>query len=131
MFRAPTPLTDEMEHLVSRTIGCCIAVHRELGAGLPEHAYAKALSLELTTAQISFEREKRYPLHYRGEFLCDVFLDFVVSDSIVLEIKAVERLATLHHSQTLNYMRLSKTRVGLLVNFNVPLLKDGIRRKIL
>ena|SRR5438132_9027563 len=131
MFRVPTPLTDEMEHLVSRTIGCCIAVHRELGAGLPEHAYAKALGLELTTAQIRFEREKRYPLHYHGEFLCDVYLDFIVSKTVVIEIKAVERLAPLHHSQTLNYMRIAHCQVGLLVNFNVGVLRDGIRRKIL
>jgi GxxExxY protein len=124
-------LSDEIEDLITRTIGCCITVHRELGAGLPEHAYAKALGLELKAAQLSFEREKRVPLEYRGEFLCDVFLDFVVGGSLVLEIKSVEHLAPIHHSQTLNYMRVSRIRVGLLVNFNVPVLKEGIRRKLL
>jgi GxxExxY protein len=106
-------------------------VHRELGAGLPEHAYAKALGLELAFAGIPFEREKRYPLIYRDEFLCDIYLDFVISQSLVVELKAVERLAPIHHSQTLNYMRVSHLRAGLLINFNVPMLKDGIRRKVL
>jgi GxxExxY protein len=131
MLQIPTPLPDELEELVTRTIGCCIAVHRELGAGLPEHAYAKALGLELKAARIPFEREKRYPLEYRGEYLCDVFLDFVIAEALVIEIKAVEHLAPLHHCQTLNYMRVSHIRVGLLINFNVPVLKDGVRRKIL
>jgi GxxExxY protein len=120
-----------LEELIERTIGCSIIVHRELGAGLPEHAYAKALGLELAFAGIPFEREKRYPLIYRDEFLCDIYLDFVISQSLVVELKAVERLAPIHHSQTLNYMRVSHLRAGLLINFNVPMLKDGIRRKVL
>jgi GxxExxY protein len=131
MLRIGSPLPDSLEALLERTIGCCIAVHRELGAGLPEHAYAKALSLELTVAGIPLEREKRYPLHYRNQFLCDVYLDFVIADSLVVEIKAVEHLAEIHHSQTLNYMRVSRLRAGLLINFSVPVLKAGIRRKIL
>jgi GxxExxY protein len=131
MLRLPTPVSDEVEQRVHDTIGCCIEVHRELGPGLPEHAYARALSLAFSAAKIPFEREKRYAVHFRGEFLCHVFLDFVVSDSIVVEIKAVDHLAPLHHSQTLNYMRISRTHIGLLVNFNVTVLKDGIRRKVL
>jgi GxxExxY protein len=131
MLRMPTVLSADVETLISRTIGCCIAVHRELGAGLPEHAYSNALGLELHAANIPFEREKRFPLEYRGEFLCDVYLDFVVGGVLVVEIKSVERLAEVHHSQTLNYMRISKSRAGLLLNFNVAVLKDGIRRKVL
>jgi len=131
MLRVATPLPPETEEVISRTIGCCITVHRELGAGLPEHAYAKALGMELTAARIAFEREKRFPVHYRAEFLCDVYLDFVVSNALVLEIKAVDCLAALHHSQTLNYMKIAHIRAGLLVNFNVGVLKEGIRRKLL
>jgi len=131
MLRIQSPLSDDVEELITRTIGCCITVHRELGAGLPEHAYAKALGLELNAAQIRFEREKRFPLTYRGEYLCDVYLDFLVADVLVVEIKSVEHLAPIHHSQTLNYMRISGTHAGLLINFNVPILKSGIRRKIL
>ena len=131
MLRVVSPLTEELEDLVNRTIGCCIAVHRELGAGLPEHAYANALGIESAAAAIPFEREKRYPLCFRGEYLCDVYLDFIVANALVVEIKAVEYLAPVHHSQTLNYMRISQIQVGLLVNFNVPILKEGIRRKVL
>ena len=131
MLRITSPLSDEVEALITKAIGCCITVHRELGAGLPEHAYGKALGLELTAAAIPFERAKRFPLEYRGQYLCDVYLDFVVAGTIVVEIKSVEHLAPIHHSQTLNYMRVSHIHAGLLVNFNVLLLKDGIRRKVL
>jgi GxxExxY protein len=131
MLRVPTPLPDDLENLVHGTIGCCIAVHRGLGPGLLENIYSKAVSLELTAAGISFEREKRYPVTYRGEVLCHQWLDFMVADSIVLEIKSVEQLAPVHHSQLLSYMRVSRKRVGLLMNFNVAVLKDGINRKVL
>ncbi len=131
MLRVPTPLPNDLETLVHDTIGCCIAVHRELGPGFVERIYSKAVELELTTAGIPFEREKRYPVLYRGQFLCDHWLDFVIADSVVLEIKSVEQLAPVHHSQLLNYMRVSRMRVGLLMNFNVGVLKDGINRKVL
>jgi len=131
MLRIHSPLPVELEELITQTIGCCIVVHRELGAGLPEHAYARALGLELRAAKVPFEREKRIPVEYRGEYLCDMYLDFVVADSLVVEIKSVEQLAPIHHSQTLNYMRVSRITAGLLINFNVPVLKAGIRRKVL
>jgi GxxExxY protein len=131
MLRIPTPLPDELETLVHDTIGCCIAVHRELGPGLLENIYSKATRLELRAAGIDFEREKRYPVMYRGELLCEQCLDFVVGDQLVLEIKSVEQFAPLHHSQLLNYMRVAHLRVGLLINFNVAVLRDGIRRKVL
>ena len=131
MLRVPTPLPDDLEKLVHDTIGCCIAVHRALGPGLVEKIYSKAVGVELTAAGVLFEREKRYPVMYRGEFLCDQWLDFLVADSIVLEIKSVEQLASVHHSQLLNYMRVSQKRVGLLMNFNVAVLRDGINRKVL
>ena len=131
MLKIQSPLSDELEETITKTIGCCIAVHRELGAGLPEHAYARALGLELQAANIPFDREKRFPVEYRGEYICDMYLDFVVADSLVVEIKSVEQLAPIHHSQTLDYMRVSRINAGLLINFNVPVLKAGIRRKVL
>ena len=131
MLRISTPLSDELETLVHDTIGCCIAVHRELGPGLLENIYSKAICLELTAAGIHFERERRYPVMYRGELLCEQCLDFVVGDQLVLEIKSVEQLAALHHAQLLNYMRVAHLRVGLLMNFNVAVLRDGVRRKVL
>lgn len=131
MLRIPTSLPDDLEAVVHDTIGCCIAVHRELGPGLLEKIYSKAVCLELTAAGIQFEREKRYPVMYRGELLCEQWLDFVVGGSIVLEIKSVEQLVPVHHSQLLNYMRVSRLRVGLLMNFNVAVLRDGMNRKVL
>jgi GxxExxY protein len=131
MLRIKSALSDEVEDLIHRTIGCCIAVHRALGPGLLEGIYSRAVALELKASNIAFDREKAYPVIYRGEKLCDQYLDFVVDGQLVLEIKSVEQLASIHHSQTLSYMRVSGIRVGLLINFNVVVLPDGIRRKVL
>jgi GxxExxY protein len=131
MLRVNSPLSDEVEDLIHRTIGCCIAVHRALGPGLLEGIYSRAVALELKAGNISFDREKAYPVTYLFEKLCDQHLDFVVEGQLVLEIKSVEQLAPIHHSQTLSYMRVSAIRAGLLINFNVVVLQDGIRRKVL
>ena len=131
MLRIPGPLSDELERLVHDTIGCCITVHRELGPGLLETIYSRAVALELRAAGMTFEREKRYPVTYRGELLCEQHLDFVVGGAIVLEIKSIEAIAPVHHSQLLSYLRVSRLRVGLLMNFNVAVLKDGLVRKVL
>ena len=125
-----SPLPPETETMIHDTIGCCIAVHRALGPGLLEMIYSRAIGLELTAAGIQFEREKVYPVIYRGELLCEQHLDFVVGKAIVLEIKSVELLASVHHAQLLNYMRVASLRAGLLVNFNVAVLKDGLARKV-
>jgi len=131
MLRIQTPLPEDLEALVRNTIGCCITVHRELGPGLIEGIYSKAICRELRAANIPYERQKRVSVSYRGEFLCDQWLDFVIDRRLVLEIKSVEHLAPVHDAQLLNYMRLAEARVGLLINFNVLVLKDGIKRKIL
>ena len=131
MLRIPSPLPDDLETLVHDTIGCCIAVHRTLGPGLLETIYSRAICLELTAAGIAFEREKTYPVMYRGELLCEQRLDFVVGEEIVPEIKSVEHLVPVYHSQLLNYMRVAHLRVGLLMNFNVVVLRDGLKREIL
>ena len=131
MLRILTPLSPELETLVHDTIGCCIAVHRELGPGFLETIYSRAVTLELVAAGITFEREKPYPVTYRGQLLCEHRLDFVVGGAIVLEIKSIEAIARVHHAQLLNYLRVSRLRVGLLMNFNVPALKDGLVRKVL
>ena len=131
MLRILTTLPEALEKLVHDTIGCCITVHRELGPGLIEGIYSKALCRELKAANIPFEQQRRVCVTYRGEYLCDQWLDFVIDDRLVLEIKSVDCLAPVHHAQLLNYMRLAGVQVGLLINFNVVVLKDGIRRKIL
>jgi GxxExxY protein len=131
MLRIQTPLSDDVETLIRDTIGCCIAVHRALGPGLLETIYSRAIALELTATGIAFEREKAYVVSYRGETLYEQRLDFVVSESIVLEIKSVEHLAPVHDAQLLNYMRIARMRAGLLMNFNEVVLKDGLKRKVL
>ena len=131
MLRIPSSLPAELENTIERVIGCCIQVHRVLGPGLLEIIYASALSVELKHENIPYERELQVPVFYRDELLCNQRLDIVVANQLVLEIKAVERLSAVYDAQILNYMRLSKLRAGLLVNFNVLVLKDGLKRKVL
>jgi len=102
-----------------------------LGPGLLETIYSRAIALELAAAHIGFERERPYPVVYRGELLYEQRIDFVVGEAIVLEIKAVEHFVPIHDAHLLNYMRVAKLRVGLLMNFNVVVLKDGLKRKVL
>jgi GxxExxY protein len=131
MLRVQSPLSDEVERLIHDTIGCCIRVHRELGPGLLERIYTGALCIELKAAGILLEREKRYVVSYRGEVVSEQYVDLVVGNQVVLEVKSVDNLAPIHHKQILNYMRIARLRAGLLVNFNVALLPDGLSRKIL
>ncbi len=131
MLRVSSPLSDDVEGVMHETIGCCIAVHRALGPGLFERIYSRALCIELAAAGLPFEREKRYEVHYRGQLLASQLLDFVVAGRVVLEVKSVEQFASIHHRQVLNYMRIAHLRAGLLVNFNVPILPDGLCRKVL
>src|SRR4051812_49422109 len=131
MLRIASSLPAEVEQLVTRVIGCCIAVHRCLVPGLIESIYSRALCIELATAAIPFEREVQIPVRYREEFLCVQRLDIVVAGQIVLEVKSVDRLAPVHHAQLLSYMRVANLRIGLLVNFNVPVLQDGLKRMVL
>jgi GxxExxY protein len=131
MLRVQSPLSDEVERLIHDVIGCCIAVHRSLGPGLREKVYTRAVAIELNVAGIPFERERRYPIRHRGHLLSELVVDFVVGKEIVLELKSIERLAPVHHAQILNYMRIANLHAGLLVNFNVAILPDGLSRKVL
>ncbi len=129
-----SPLPEDLEALVRDTIGCCIAVHRELGPGLIESdLFAAQSAVELAAAEHSVRASRRrYPVTYRGELLCDQRLDFVVGEQIVLEIKSVEQLAPVHHTQIVElHAHRADLRVGLLINFNVVVLVDGISRKVL
>jgi GxxExxY protein len=131
MLRIETPFSAELEDIVHRTIGCCITVHRALGPGLPERAYTRAVCLELSAEGISFDAERRFSIFYRGHLMCEKRVDLVVEKQLVLEIKAVEQLASVHKAQVRSYLRISKLRIGLLVNFNVAVLPDGIKRIVL
>ena len=112
-------------------IGAAIAVHRELGPGLLESAYSACLQYELLHRGIRFEAEKPIPVRYKDvQIDCAYRLDLLVEDSVVVELKSVDRLERLHDAQLLSYLRLTECHVGLLINFNVVLLKQGIRRLV-
>ncbi len=121
----------ENNQLTEQTIGAAIEVHRELGPGLLESAYEAALAYELTLRGLVFERQTALPILYKG-LLIEVGyrLDILVADSVIVELKAVERVERIHEAQLITYLKLSGKKVGLLINFNVPLLKDGITRRV-
>jgi GxxExxY protein len=120
-----------VEDLVHRVIGCCIAVHQELGPGLVETAYARAVRLELAASNIPFESEKKYPIVYRGKPVYVHRLDLVVDQQVVVELKCVDSLHPVHHAQVRSCLKVSKLRLGLLINFNVAILPHGIKRIVL
>ena len=118
--------SDELSNLI---IGAAIEVHRILGPGLLESAYEQCLCHELTLKDISFERQKPLPVTYKGISLnCGYRLDILVEKLVIVELKTVEHIGPIHEAQLLTYLKLSELWLGLLVNFNVPVLKDGIRR---
>jgi GxxExxY protein len=131
MLRIASPLSADLEDLIEKILGCCVAVHRELGPGLLESIYARAVRMELEARDIRVEAEKVIPVHYRDRLLCNQRLDLFVDGRVVLEIKSVDALHPIHMAQVLNYLRIAGARVGLLINFNVSVLKWGIRRVIL
>lgn len=122
-------ITKDNNPITDAIIGAAIEVHKELGPGLLESAYEQCLCHELYLRQLPFQCQLSMPVKYKGINLdCGYRLDVVVNDEVVVELKAVEQITDLHRAQILTYMRLSKKKVGLLINFNVPLLKDGIER---
>ena len=122
----------ELNRITGCVIGAAIEVHRQLGPGLLESSYRECLCRELLLRSVPFEREKPLPLEYKGIHLgCGYRLDLLVADSVVVEVKAIEALAPIHEAQLLTYLRIGGWRLGLLINFNVAVLKTGIRRRIL
>ena len=121
----------ELNNLSQRVIGLCIEVHRELGPGLLESAYEEALAFELTQAGIAFKRQLETPLRYKGISLnCGYRIDFLIEEKLIVELKAANELLPVHHAQLLTYLKLDRRSLGLLINFNVPILKDGVRRVV-
>ncbi len=113
-------------------IGAAIEVHRILGPGLLESAYEECLCHELHVREISFRRQIELPVEYKGIKLdCGYRLDLIVQEEVVVELKCVEKVLPVHEAQLLTYMRLAGKRVGLLINFNVPLLTKGVTRMVL
>ena len=124
-------LAPEVEAAASRVIGAAIEVHRELGPGLVEEMYEQALCIELTRRDVPYERQVRVPVYYKNQPIGHRRLDLVVSKLVIVENKAVESLIELHRCQALTYLHLTHLTLALLVNYNVPLLRNGIRRVIL
>ena len=121
----------EYNELSGRIIGAAIEVHRELGPGLLESVDEEALCFELNQQEISFQRQERVPILYKGTRLAtDLRLDLIVEEAIIVEGKAKKIVTGLDRSQLLTYLRLKNLHLGLLINFNVPVLKDGIHRVV-
>jgi GxxExxY protein len=125
---AEQPMTDELTRVV---IAACIEVHRHLGPGLLESAYERCVCHELTLRGIRFERQRSIPLTYKGLQLdCGYRADVIIEESLLLEIKAVDHLLPVHQAQVITHLKLTGLTTGLLVNFHVSVLKDGVRRLI-
>ena len=122
---------DDINSLTEQIIGAAIEVHRHLGPGLLESAYEEALAIELELRRIPFERQTAIPFTYKGHPIGDYRLDLLVGDKVVVEIKSVERHDPVFEAQLLTYLRLTGKKVGLLINFNTRLLKQGVKRLIL
>ena len=122
----------EFDELSNRVIRCALEVHRNLGPGLLESAYRQCLAYELAYAGMRFELEKPVSVAYKNIALdCGLRIDMLVENQLIVELKAVEKLLAVHQAQLLTYMKVSKVRVGILINFNNRVLRDGMRRLVL
>ncbi len=122
----------EFDKLSNRVIGCAIEVHRTLGPGLLESTYEQCLAREMMLTGLSFQLQYPQPVEYKGLRLdCGYRIDLFVEEQLIIELKSVSQLTTVHEAQLLTYMKLAKASIGLLINFNVKMLKDGVRRFVL
>lgn len=124
-------LGDELEGLAYGVIGAAIEVHRLLGPGFLESVYHQALRLEFQMRGIPHSYKHRVAINYKGHSVGEGELDFLVGNVLVVELKAVEKLTPIHEAQAISYLKMTNNSLALLINFNVPLLKDGIKRLIL
>ena len=121
-----------IDQLSNKIIGLAIEVHRNLGPGLLESVYQQCLAYELSNANIKFELEKPIPVKYKNiNINCAFRADLIVDDRIILELKTVEKILPIHEAQLLTYLKLTGIKLGIILNFNVLLLKNGIKRMIL
>ena len=121
----------EINDLTGEVIGAAIEVHKALGPGLLESIYEECVCIELDLREIAYERQQTVPLEYKGVGLDGAYrLDLVVADKLIVELKACENIEPIHEAQLLTYLKLTGNKVGLLINFNVPVLKDGIKRLV-
>ena len=132
MFTKETPLLDaEGEAIVTEAIDCGMVVHRVLGPGYKERIYDDAMCLELDSRGLKFERQKPIEVRYKSWSIPGQKIDLIVGGVVLVEIKAVSQLKELHSAQVLSYLKTTGLRVGLLMNFNTRLLKQGLRRVVL
>ncbi len=119
----------EQDPLTGKVIGCAIEVHRNLGPGLLESTYQQCLARELALQEIRFKLEHPLPIEYKGIHLdCGYRVDVLIKDRLILELKSVQEVQSIHQAQILTYMKLSSITTGLLINFNTKIVKDGIKR---
>lgn len=133
-LRRPLPqrkMPVQDDPLTRRIIACAIEVHKRLGPGLLEKLYQEAMVIELEWNGLKVEKNVKVPVSYRGKFIGEYFIDIVVENNVILELKSVERHDPIFEAQLLSYMKLTGKRVGLLINFNAKMLKDGIKRFVL
>jgi len=127
-LRVKSPLPPETEALISKIIGAAIEVHRHLGPGFVESIYEKALSYEVQAQGIKARFQQEVVVAYKGIEIGGQRLDLIVEGKVIVELKAVDNLAPIHEAQLLSYMKATGVRAGLLINFNVRQLKDGLKR---
>jgi len=119
---------DDINQITEKIIGCAIEVHRTLGPGFLEATYEEALCIEFTDAGMKFQRQVPFPIVYKGRNLGQYRLDLLVDEQVIVEIKSVERFDSVFEAQVLTYLRVTGKRIGLLINFNSRLLRDGVKR---
>ena len=124
-------IEDKQDPLTFEIIGAAIDAHRVLGPGLLESVYEEALCIELDERGLDYQRQQRIAIDYKGRDIGDHYADVIVENSVILELKSVERLLPIHTAQLMTYLKLAKIKKGLLINFNVETLKQGIKRVIL
>ena len=128
MIRVASPLSEDIERVVSESMDCGFAVHRDVGPGYAESIYLNALSVEFAARNIPFEREKPFVVCYRDHPVGTHRVDLVVRECVVIEVKAVKAVERVHEAQILSYLKSSGLPVGLLMNFGGATLKEGLRR---
>lgn len=124
-------MPEQINKLTEAVIGAAIEVHRQLGPGFIESTYHRALEVELELRGIGYQSEEPASLEYKGRPIGEGRLDLLVDGQVVVELKAVDKLASIHQAQVMSYLKATKLQVGLLINFNVEVLRDGIRRIVL
>lgn len=122
---------EQQDPLTFQIIGAAIEVHKLLGPGLLESLYEDALCVEFEERKLRYEQQKPISINYKGRNVGDLIADIIVENRVIVELKSVEQLAPIHSAQVMTYLKLTNLRIGLLINFNVPVLKNGIKRFII